>query len=170
MTRASHRENFDQYIKKPWRKSEQPTIFQTGLFKILTCLIKVIGLFPIACASPMLALITEENGFFTPCGKRELVDNWLELNYNWKDGWIIVSNPSNPSSPHQTWTLNIHVYCQSDIGYWRILHINIFARRKFFSFYRFNLFFQLDRSDGKRTSHCIAHNLHKGDRGSNWQK
>ena len=27
----------------------------------------VIGLFPIACASPMFALITDENGFSTPC-------------------------------------------------------------------------------------------------------
>ena len=34
---------------------------------ILTCLIKVIGWLPIACASPMFALITDENGFTTPC-------------------------------------------------------------------------------------------------------
>ena len=29
----------------------------------------VIGLFPIACASPIFALITDENGFSTPFGK-----------------------------------------------------------------------------------------------------
>ena len=37
-------------------------------FIFSTCLMNVIGLFPIACASPMFALITDENGFFTPCG------------------------------------------------------------------------------------------------------
>ena len=37
-------------------------------FIFSTCLMNVIGLFPIACASPMFALITDENGFSTPCG------------------------------------------------------------------------------------------------------
>ena len=35
-------------------------------FIFSTCLMNVIGLFPIACASPMFALITDENGFSTP--------------------------------------------------------------------------------------------------------
>ena len=55
-----------------------------SLFGTLTCLMKVIGLLPIACASPMLALITDENGFSTPW--------WWDSNdtlcYNWMDGQI----------------------------------------------------------------------------------
>jgi hypothetical protein len=32
----------------------------------ITCRMKVMGLFPMACASPMFALITLAKGFFTP--------------------------------------------------------------------------------------------------------
>ena len=36
------------------------------MIRAITCLMKVMGLFPMAWASPMLALITDLNGFWTP--------------------------------------------------------------------------------------------------------
>lgn len=45
-----------------------------------TCRKKVIGCWPMACASPILALMTSANGFFTPCTAKQRMIGWQLIN------------------------------------------------------------------------------------------
>ena len=56
---------------------KQPLINQS-INPSLTCLMKVMGLFPMAWASPMFALITLGKGFFTPAAISWIINQSLK--------------------------------------------------------------------------------------------
>lgn len=63
--------NLDKEEEMPCDSEREVLYLGEGLEEVgQTCLKKVIGCCPIACASPMLALMTSANGFFTPCWEK----------------------------------------------------------------------------------------------------